>query len=219
MIRRIRTTRAGALRGRTSAARRAAAARSRRTTVPAGRCGAVGAVCCAGVWGKVDGCFGGRGLEVLKRPGGVLCGILVDDHDHSALAMFALRAVDPHGSRGVDEDGICGDCCSACSHWHEATVDTCNVRHHTNGHAGRVECGLCDCVVTNAELELYHIANGGSHVVRRVCKGVRGAADFDNMNSYVASEGSGGHAESGECESGELHSCFFADFESLKERL
>jgi hypothetical protein len=34
--------------------------------------------------------------------------LLVDDHSHSALAMSCLRAVNPDGSRVVDQDGVCG---------------------------------------------------------------------------------------------------------------
>jgi hypothetical protein len=52
----------------------------------------------------------------------------VNDHRHSVLAMLSLGAVQPHWSCAVDLDGICRCLRGSGCYWHEAGVDTSDIR-------------------------------------------------------------------------------------------
>jgi hypothetical protein len=100
--------------------------------------------------------------------------------------MLSLRAVQPHRIRIRDWDregwrvGIGG------LHRHVARVDSCGVACVLERDTGRVEGGLYDGVVANAELELHHVADVCGQVGG--CEGQRiggRAGDFDDVDFYV----------------------------------
>ena len=97
--------------------------------------------------------------------------LLVDDHGHAVLAVLALAAVQPDRPGVVDHDGEDGDLAhgQAGSDGLEARVDSGDARvDRRDGRAGLLKRRLGDGVVSSAELELNHGANGGCDLLGRV---------------------------------------------------
>lgn len=112
--------------------------------------------------------------------------LLVDDHGHAGLAMLGLRAVDPHGRGGINEDSISRDLRIGRRNRHETGEDACDARVQGDRLAWVVEIGLRDTVVLGHELELHHVAFGGDDVVGRVSEGAVCVANGNDMDSYLA---------------------------------
>lgn len=96
--------------------------------------------------------------------------------------MLALRAVDPHGGRAVDHDGVGGRGGRGGGDGHEARVEASRVGVQRDGLARLVEGRLRDGVVGGCELELHHVALGGDEVVGEVGERAVGGADADNVD-------------------------------------
>lgn len=111
--------------------------------------------------------------------------LLIDDHDHAALAVLALGAVQPDGLRVVDHDGVGGDHARLLGRGCGlvAGVEAGDVGHDgADGSARLVECRLCHGVVACHELELHHLARVGLDVVWRVHERVVGSGDGDDLD-------------------------------------
>lgn len=152
----------------------------------------------AGEGGLLDG--GGEGAVVLDGARAVGGGVLVDDHDHTALAVTALGAVEPDGAGVVDHDAVDGDLTRLHGvHGGDvASVDTDGRSvNGRDGSAGLVEGGLGDGVVSSHELELDHGADGGGDLVGREegsggTVGVHTDEDGDDLDRRGGTEEGGG---------------------------
>jgi len=124
-----------------------------------------------------EGLEGGEGL--------VCCGVLINNHDHSLLAMASLRAINPNRSRVINRNSVCGRGRGRGTDGHEAGVETNSARRvESDGLAGLCEGRLSDSVVVGRELELDHVAYRGFDVVGAVGEGAVCVADLHDVHDY-----------------------------------
>lgn len=111
--------------------------------------------------------------------------LLVDDRDHTTLAVLALGAVQPDGLGVVDHDAVGWDHAGILGRGGGlvAGVEAGDVAHNgIDGLAGLVKRRLCDGVVACHKLELDHLTRVGLDVAWRVHEGVVHGGDGDDLD-------------------------------------
>lgn len=117
--------------------------------------------------------------------------LLVDNHNHTRLAVTTLCAVDPKRVGIVDLNGVCGNLAHRGTrrHRHVARVETGDVAHDgVNRRAGLVKSRLRHGVVACHKLELHHVAGGRRDGTRGVDQRVVGCADSDDLDPLCCTE-------------------------------
>ena len=72
----------------------------------------------------------------------------IDDTNHTRLAMFALRAVEPDRLGIIHHDGVKGHHGRVLRYWHEAGEEALDIRHRVgNRQTWRIKGRLDDGVV------------------------------------------------------------------------